>query len=602
MYEFKADDAYTFARSVGIEAKPKGLELTFKTCPYCRPGNVRGNMNTFSINLDTGQFKCLRATCGASGNMVTLAKDFGFSLGEADEYIAPKRAYRQLTTPKEPIKPKSKAIQYLNSRGISERVAKQYEITVQNEKENILVFPFYDENGVLRFVKYRKTDFDKSKDNNKEWCEPNCKPILFGMKQCKDFSRLIVTEGQLDSLSLAEAGIDNAVSVPTGAQGFTWIPYCWNWVNKFEEIVVFGDFEKGKITLLDEFRQRFKKKICFIPEKYYKDCKDANEILKKHGAGAIKAAVDHAEQIPIQMVVSLADVKKVDIYDIPKLKTGISNLDRLLCGGLPFGQVDIISGKRGDGKSTFASQILANAIEQGFKVFAYSGELPNHLFKMWIDYQIAGGSNILQNDSIYGMPSYFITNSVSGQINDWYREKAYLFDTKVINEEEMIELPDLIERTIMQYGIKVILVDNLMTAVELDVAKNTDKYERQGRFVNKLVRLALKYDVLILLVAHKRKNGFTKDVNDEVSGTGDITNYAGVVLSYDRDKELDENQRRLIVSKNRLIGKTNMDGFILDYEEKSKRIYGAGDDVSIQFGWNNNAYEFASVEEKTPFD
>ena len=198
VYEFNPDDAYNFARHVGIEVKEHGGELFFKTCPYCKPRATRGNVRTFSINLKTGQFKCLRASCGISGNMVTLSKDFDFSLGnEVDEYYRPKKRYKRLKQPKEAIKPKPEAIQYLESRGISEEVAKKYEITVQTSHPNILVFPFYDEKGVLQFVKYRKTDFDKTKDANKEWCEASTKPILFGMKQCDDsFDTLVVTEGQ----------------------------------------------------------------------------------------------------------------------------------------------------------------------------------------------------------------------------------------------------------------------------------------------------------------------------------------------------------------------------------------------------------------------
>lgn len=237
VYEFNPDDAYNFARHVGIEVKEHGGELFFKTCPYCKPRATRGNVRTFSINLKTGQFKCLRASCGISGNMVTLSKDFDFSLGnEVDEYYRPKKRYKRLKQPKEAIKPKPEAIQYLESRGISEEVAKKYEITVQTSHPNILVFPFYDEKGVLEFVKYRKTDFDKAKDANKEWCEASTKPILFGMKQCDDsFDTLVLTEGQMDSLSVATAEIPNAVSVPTGAKGFTWIPYCWDWLCKWKK-------------------------------------------------------------------------------------------------------------------------------------------------------------------------------------------------------------------------------------------------------------------------------------------------------------------------------------------------------------------------------
>lgn len=116
IYEFREADAFTFARHVGAETKVQGGELFFKICPYCRPRPTHGNTRTFSINLQTGQFKCLRASCGVSGNMITLSRDFDFSLGnEADEYYRPRRQYRKLKTPKEPIRPKEAAVRYLEA-------------------------------------------------------------------------------------------------------------------------------------------------------------------------------------------------------------------------------------------------------------------------------------------------------------------------------------------------------------------------------------------------------------------------------------------------------------------------------------------------------
>ena len=41
VYEFNPDDAYNFARHVGIEVKEHGGELFFKTCPYCKPRATR---------------------------------------------------------------------------------------------------------------------------------------------------------------------------------------------------------------------------------------------------------------------------------------------------------------------------------------------------------------------------------------------------------------------------------------------------------------------------------------------------------------------------------------------------------------------------------
>lgn len=618
LYEFKEADAYAFARHVGIRAKQRGHNLHFQTCPYCRSTKDK---DTFAIDLDTGQFKCLRASCGVSGNMIQLSRDFDFSLGYAvDEYYRPKKKYKRLPTPKEPIVPKDKAVAYLESRGISAEVAKKYEITVHARHENTLVFPFFDEKGILQTIKYRDTKYfpgrkftdkdGKERKSPKEWIEEDCRPILFGMKQCNDkFDRLVATEGQLDSLSVATADIENATSVPNGAQGMTWIPYCFSWVSKFEEIVVFGDFEKGHMTLLEDFRKRFPNKIKHVREQDYRGCKDANELLQKHGKEAVRQAVENAVLVPVNRVLSLADVESVNIYELPKLKTGISQLDRTLYGGLPFGMVCIIAGKRGDGKSTLASQIMANAVEQNLTTFAYSGELPNYLYKSWFDFQIAGRNHITENQTQYGTVNRFITNKNQELINAWYQDKAYIYDNRIIDSDEKEDLIRTLENSIMQYGIKVALIDNLMTAMYIDELQGSDKYDQQGRFVRELTKIAIRYDVLILLVAHRRKNSFTTDANDEISGSGDITNLAGITLSYDRGNRdeiekgiMAERQRKLITAKNRLFGKIDLKGIMLDYDEKSKRIYGMGDDVNRQFSWDKSD-GFVDVDQmEIPFE
>lgn len=603
-YEFREEDAYNFARHVGVEVKPHNRELFFKICPYCRPRATKDNVRSFSINLETGQFKCLRASCGVQGNMITLSKDFDFSLGnEVDEYYRPKRQFRKMKTPEKPIVPKPEAITYLTGRGISEEVIKKYQITVQTSSPNILVFPFFDEKGKLQFVKYRKTDYDKEKDSNKEWCEANTKPILFGMFQCNDkFDRLIMTEGQLDSLSVATAGYENATSVPTGAKGFTWVPYCWDWISRFDEIIIFGDYEKGHISLLDELKIRLKSKIKHVREEDYKDCKDANEILQKYGVGQIRKCIENAKAVPIERVIELADVEDVDIFKLEKLKTGINQMDRLLYGGLPFGGVHLISGKPGEGKSTLASQIMINALSQGHKCFAYSGELPNYLFKAWMDFQIAGPHHVIEYQNAFGDTNYNISKTNRELIASWYRGKAFLYDNRAIDGDEKESLIKTVENVVMQYGVRVVLLDNLMTAIDLEVARNSDKYERQSEFVKRLSRLALRYNILILLVAHKRKNNFSTNENDEISGSGDIANLALITIAYEKDKELSSDQRLCKVSKNRLFGKVNTDGWVLEFNEKSKRIYGVSDDVNVDYGWNVQNDGFYEVDEDTPFD
>lgn len=55
----------------------------------------------------------------------------------------------------------------------------------------------------------------------------------------------------------------------------------------------------------------------------------------------------------------------------------------------------------------------------------------------------------------------------------------------------------------MQYGTKLVCIDNLMTA--LDISMNDDLYRAQSKFVGKLAKMVKQYEVVIILVAHPRK-------------------------------------------------------------------------------------------------
>lgn len=600
-YEFKEADALEFARASGIQTKQRGDELQFIRCPYCNGGR-NGDKGTFSINLTNGQFKCLRSSCSVSGNMLTLAAEFPwFNLGsdvEAYYKTGRQKKFRHFKK-MQPVKPKPAAITYLESRKITAATAEKYQITVQTKHENVLVFPFLDEKGTLQFVKYRKTDFNPAVDKGKEWCEANCKPILFGMYQCNlENKTLVLTEGQLDSLSVTEAGIENAVSVPTGKNGFTWVPYCWDWLQNFYTLIVFGDCENGVITLLDDMQRRFRGTVKAVRQQDYKACKDANEILKKYGREAVRKAVEQAEAIPIQQVKQLSDVKAVDLFSLPKIPTGIESLDRVLSGGIYLGQTVILTGKRGEGKSTLGSQILANALNEGGTVFAYSGELPDYFFKRWIDFQIAGKHNVIDRAGPAGTVNYFIPKEKVNKISEWYRDRAYLFDNQSTEDDELGDLLEIMEKAVQQYGVQLLLLDNLMTA--LDVGMSVDLYRAQSKFVDKLVKIAKRQQVAVILVVHPRKNSFGADDNDSVSGSADITNKVDVVMTYKRGKELPENERILAVSKNRLTGKlaAGEKALTLYYDEASKRISDNTGDFTRCYGWEADKDGFMSVTEE----
>ena len=596
-YEFDPEDARAFAKFQRIQVKEKGDELHFKKCPYC--GQSTNDTYTFAISLRTGQFKCLRSGCGASGNMITLSQDFNFSLGsEIDEYYRPKREFKSFKKP-EKIIPKAPAIKYLESRGISEAVAKRYEITNQTDKPHILVLPFLDPDKNMAFIKYRNTEFNKDKDHNKEWCEAGGKPILFGMAQCNTNNKtLIITEGQMDSLSVTEAGYENAVSVPNGCNGFTWVPYCWNWIQNFNTIIVFGDYEKGHMTLLDDIKRKFNQNIKHVRYDDYKDCKDANEILQKYGKEQIKVCIDNAQSEPIKHIRDLSEVDVINPYDIPKIKTGIKQLDALLKGGLPLGGITLVTGKAGEGKSVLASQLMLEARDQGHKVFAYSGELTDTAFKAIAMLQ-AGGSHCYKYQSKSGYDGYTLSANNQVLIDNWMKDSIYIYDDSSLDEEETTALTKLIEDAVSRCGVDFVIIDNLMTALELEGDTDQSKYDQQSKFVKRLARIARTFNIVLVLVAHMRKNNSNRNGNDEVAGSSDISNLASITLMYEKDSQLNASQRSLKVWKNRLFGYTNTEGFVMEYDEKSKRIYSYGDDPNKDYSWYVPAFEQAT---ELPFE
>ena len=604
-YTFKREDALAFADYVGIQTHEKGNELNFEYCPMCKGGTNGHDKNTFSINLESGTFCCLRSSCGYSGHFVELARDFDYQLD-----LDIPRIYKRLKQPDRPIKPNGVAVRYMQSRGISPETTMRYEITGHKTQKDAICFPFYDDQGKLVFIKYRNT---KPKPRQpKEWCEADTMPILFGMKQATAYDQpLVIAEGQIDSLSIAEAGVPNAVSVPTGANGFTWLTPCYEWVCKFKTVIVFGDYENGKITLLDVLKSRLPMTVKAVRKVDYLGEKDANDILRKYGVDALQKAVMNAEVPRLDNVKDLSTVESVDMADLEKIPSGILEVDQTI-GGFCMGQVVLLTGKAGQGKSTLGSQFVASALEAKESVFLYSGELADFHAKRWLDFQLAGADNVTESVNDFGTKIYRISDDTEKKISDWYRGRAYIYDNDYLpdGKDEYESLPETIEKVIKQYGTRFIFVDNLMTAMDR-IERQNDLYLAQGNFVGKLKKIAVKYQVVILLVAHPRKSNMAFS-NDDVSGSSDITNKVDIVMSYGRAEPGAEWDSVLQISKNRLWGKLRMGdpdiaagkgGIVLNYSEKTKRIVGRFDKVK-HYGWETvqNAEQVDMADYDLPFD
>lgn len=334
------------------EFRIRNGQVVTKICPFCQGGD-NGDENTFAVGLYNGAYSCLRGGCNKTGNLRDLCNHFGVMHDDLTYNPKPigvnkKKIYEKPDASKYTVI-NEEGVTYLGVRKISEQTISDFNL-LSDDQGNI-VFPFFRE-GELVFVKYRKPYKDKS--GPKEWQDKNTEPILFGMDMASFHKPLIITEGEIDALSLYEAGCANVVSVPSGCNNMEWITNCWDWLEKFSQIILFGDSDEPGIEMCNTLMKRLGEDRCMMPKEYPefilngelkgRPCKDANEILYCYGPEVLKSIVDSCEPAPIKGVLNLASVPFIDPSTIPRIFTRVPALDNAI-GGLGEGGVTVFTGK-----------------------------------------------------------------------------------------------------------------------------------------------------------------------------------------------------------------------------------------------------------------
>lgn len=600
-YELKRADIEDFARFAGAETRERGDELQFRLCPVCKGGDHRDQW-TFSINLTSGLCNCPRGQCGYRANFVQLCRDMRYPLDYGEE-----KTYRKYP-PRPKVEVRDGAVDYLGRRGISAETVRAWRVTTHKSRPHILVFPFFDEKGDLRAIKYRNTQYVKGVTHgSKEWTDPSAMPLLYGMDMIgEQRDELVITEGQIDALSLYECGIKNAVSVPMGKTNFAWYANCKHFVESFKSIVVFGDREGSRITLVDELSKRLPGTILLkqVPPAAYLDRKDANDILTRYGADEVRKAYEAAELPRIERVTELSEVPPQHPRDYRNVLTGFTQIDSRT-NGILDGQVMLITGRSGNGKSTFMSQMVCNFLQQRKRVFIYSGEMTPTQVRHEIELQLAGPKHIYKVENTKSrLTEYYPDEAAQKLMAQWYKGFVYLYTN---NDDEDGEtqrdtLLQTIERAVCANGIEVVCVDNLMTAITESVTRQEDMYLAQSKFVSRLKRMAAKYGLYVILIAHPRKTTNKELENDDVSGSSDIVNKVDISLTYARVKDNPAVQAQVQITKNREYGElaVKKEALNMRYEPGCKRIYGELDRAEgREYGWTSVMTEI--TEEELPF-
>lgn len=561
-----------------------------KYCPFCN-GGQHNDKWTFGVSLDNGAYNCFRGKCGAKGSFYDLHKHFNENYEFDDDkynqsnyrhHKPKKKTYKKPKVDTNEVNDKIK--KYLKKRCFSVETINKCDI---KEKDGNVVYEYY-KNKELVLVKYKTPD-----DKKKIWCEKGGKPVLWMMDKCSYDKPLIITEGEYDAMAVVESGFDNVVSVPFGAKDYDWIDHCWSFLEKFKKIIIWSDNDEAGKEMKEEIIPRLGKWRCYTVKSKYKD---ANIHLYKDGKESVRKAVENADEVPIDRVINLADVKQLDLSKIEASKSFLGQLNKLL-GGYMMGYISIWTGANASGKSTYLNLEMLESIQQGYGAGVYSGELREDLFQYWINLQAAGPEHFRSKmHSIKEEMVPYVKKDVRNKITNWYNKKLFYYDIQDTSKPEKIL--EAFENLYRRYGIKQFFIDNLMT-IEYGGSKS-EYYHRQSGFVTKCKNFASRLNVHVHIVAHPKKPKKGERITKEdIAGLYEITNKADNVLVMhriddDNKKEFPESiQVKLKEAKAKADDNKPVNINAIDILKS--RIYG-WQKVTIPLGFEPNTKRFYHFE------
>jgi twinkle protein len=250
------------------------------------------------------------------------------------------------------------------------------------KKERCICFNYY-EDGKLVNTKFR----DGAKNFK---MVAGAEVIPYNIDGIKGEKECIITEGEIDALSFAEIGRMDVISVPTGAnKNLTWMDrFVQTHLEDKRVIYVATDADRKGQELGKELIRRLGAPRCRMVS-YPEDCKDANEVLVKHGKEALAQTLTDAPEIPLEGVFTILDVG-TDLRALFEkgmergAETGWENFDRYCT--FETGRLCVVTGIPGAGKSEFIDELVMRLnIRHNWRVAYFSPEnmpLTYHLRKL----------------------------------------------------------------------------------------------------------------------------------------------------------------------------------------------------------------------------
>jgi len=359
------------------------------------------------------------------------------------------------------------------------------------------------------------------------------------------------------------------------------------WICRFPYVLVAVPPGPARDEIARELQARFPLPVMVPGEGAFHGCASVLELRDNYGTAALDNLVMDAEELPAPGVLNVAEIDCDTESGVKRTSSGLALLDREI-GGFAPGELSVWTGRRGEGKSTLLGQVILEAVDQGHRVCAYSGELPAKQFKRFIRQQAAGYLHVTkQEDPLTGKELFLVDDEVKESIDQWFDGNLFLTDIRDKNAHDEDTILRLFEGTHRRYGCDVFFADNVMTA-KLRGEAELGYYRAQSAFAGRLADFCKRLSVHVHLVAHPRKTESKRPLEaDDVGGSGDITNRADNVFKLERVPEERVQElgysTLLTVLKNREFGARGK--VKLEFNEPSRRLYQMGGSPAKRYGW-----------------
>ena len=454
---------------------------------------------------------------------------------------------------------KDKVTEWFESRGISQQTLDELKVGQGSEympqtgkSENTIQFNYIIGDQLIN-IKYRdgRKNFKLYKGAEK---------IFYNINSVIGYDSCIITEGEMDVLAFHEAGVKNVISVPNGAtlthNNLDYLDNCIDYFEDKTKIILAVDTDEPGLALRSELVRRLGAEVCFLVD--FKECKDANEYLIKHGKEKLQECITKARAYPLENVTTFKDIEG-DVTDFvkngfkPGYQIGLENFDRIF--STYTGQFITVTGIPSSGKSDFVDQMVVgyNANYNWKTAFASPENAPNYLHAHKLMRKVWG--DMPRRDDIGGAK----WNEVADHVNDNF----FFIDMEKYTLESVLRKgAELVKRK----GIKCLVIDPFNKVRDRN-ASSIDVNIYTMEYLTKIETFAKKYDVLVFIVAHPTKMYKDKDGKIEeptmynIKGGGEWydASYHGLLVH--RDYELKNTKVKVLKVKFQNLGDNGAEAF-----------------------------------------